>query len=182
MKTRQKMKKSSGSRKSGARTKSNTAMKNFNKNFSALEFRNSNTKTKSKIYKTRRWGQLVVLSLVIMLVTIILDVFYSEMIHANGLQTMIDAIDIPVTLVLFSDVTMRFNDSRDKKKFVKKNMLLIFSVLPISFALIGFRLLKLFPIIAELPLLSELIALEKVVKVQHGAKFLAALKTFVRGG
>ena len=60
------------------------------------------------------------LSLVIMLVTIILDVFYSEMIHANGLQTMIDAIDIPVTLVLFSDVAMRFNDSRDKRNSSKR--------------------------------------------------------------
>lgn len=165
MKTAKKAKRRrSGSRKSGAITKVKTE------------------KTNSKIYKTRKWGQIVVLALVIMIVTIILDVFYADFIQANNLQQMIDAIDVPVTLVLFSDVAMRFKDSRDKKKFVKRNMVLIFSVLPISFALIGFRFLKLFPVIAELPLLSELIALEKVVKVQHGAKFLEALKTFVRGG
>ncbi|HIH10737.1 TPA: hypothetical protein HA241_00945 [Candidatus Woesearchaeota archaeon] len=162
MKTGKKTKKRSGSRKSGAKPKAKTAQ--------------------PKIYKTRRWGQLVVLALVVMIVTIILDVFYMDFVNANNLQPMIDAIDVPVTLVLFSDVAMRFKDSRDKKKFVKRNMILIFSVLPISFALIGFRFLKLFPVITELPLLSELIALEKVVKVQHGAKFLEALKSFVRIG
>jgi len=162
MKIRKKMKKHIRSRKTGVKPKGKTAQ--------------------SKIYKTRRWGQLVVLALVVMIVTIILDIFYMDFVLANNLQPMIDAIDIPVTLVLFSDVAMRFKDSQDKKKFVKKNMILIFSVLPISFALIGFRFQKLFPAIMELPLLSELIALEKVVKVQHGAKFLEALKSVVRNG
>lgn len=163
MKTRKKAKHAnSRSRRAGTEPKAKTA--------------------KPKLYKTRRWGQIVVLSLVIMITTIILDVFYAEFVHSNNLQPMIDMIDIPVTLVLFSDVAMKFNDSRNKKKFVKRNLVLIFSVLPISFALIGFRLLKLFPAIVELPLLSEFIALERVVKVQHGAKFIEAMKSFARIG
>ncbi len=135
---------------------------------------------KRKLHYTKFWKKLVVLSIIVMFVTIVLDLFYRPKLEAIGMGIYVDLIDVPVTLVLLADVGLKFNDAKDKLKFTRHNLVLIFSVLPISVAFIGFRLFRIFPALVELPLLAELASLEKVMKLQHGAKFIEGVKALFR--
>jgi len=115
-----------------------------------------------------------------MLITIVLDVFYREALETKQLEGVIDALDIPVSLVLIADVYLKYQDAGDKMKFVKKNMLLILSVLPISIFLVFFRTVRIFPLLAELPVIERLVAFERVIQAQHGVKVIEAIKELVR--
>jgi len=138
------------------------------------------TTHKRKMHYTKFWKRLVILSIIFMFVTIVLDLFYRPQLEAKGIGMYVDLIDVPITLILLADVGLKFNDAKDKFKFVRHNMVLIFSVLPISIAFMGFRLFRVFPALTELPLLAELASFERILKLQHGAKFIEGVKKLFR--
>jgi hypothetical protein len=111
-----------------------------------------------------------------MFATILLDIFFMSYLESHGLTFLVGAVDIPVSIILIMDVGFKFNDARDKIHFVRHNMLLIFSVLPISVFMLTFRMFKIFPLLEKLPLLGELAAFERIVKIQHGAKFIEGIR------
>lgn len=133
-----------------------------------------------KLHYTKFWKRLVVFSILLMLATIILDIFFMSYLESHGLTFLVGAVDIPVSIILIMDVGFKFNDARDKIHFVRHNLLLIFSVLPISMFMLTFQMFRIFPALERLPLLGELAAFERIVKIQHGAKFIEGIRDLFR--
>jgi hypothetical protein len=144
----------------------------------------SNKKTgnapKKKLHYTKLWKRIVLGSLIFMMASIAGEFFFHEYLTAHGWLEPIQLADVPVSLILLSDIALHFQDAKDKKRFLATHALEIIAVLPIAGVLIMFRSLRFVPLMAEIPLIAELTAADKIIKMEKSFRLLEGFRELLR--
>jgi hypothetical protein len=111
--------------------------------------------------KTRIWRALVFISLVGLVVIVLAELFFLDVAIHYLTKVQIEYLSLAFTAVLLLDVYLSFLKASDKVAFLKKNSLKILVLLPWGTIFRAFSVLKLEGVFAEVPLLSDLFAMEK---------------------
>lgn len=112
--------------------------------------------------KTRLWRALVFISLVGLVILVLAELFFLDIAAQYLTKVQMEYFLLAFTAVLLLDVYLSFLNASDKVAFLKKNSLKILVLLPWGTIFRAFSVLKLEGVFAEVPLLSDLFAMEKV--------------------
>lgn len=113
------------------------------------------------IQKTRPWRALVFISLAGLIALVLAELFFLDIAIQYLTKVQIEYLSLSFTAVLLVDVYLSFLKASDKVAFLKKNALKILVLLPWGTFFRAFSFLKLEGVFAEVPLLSDLFAMEK---------------------
>ncbi|MFA5412595.1 MAG: hypothetical protein WC350_04590 [Candidatus Micrarchaeia archaeon] len=119
--------------------------------------------------KTRPWRALVFISLVGLVALVLAELFFLDIAVQYLTKVQMEYFSLAFTAVLLVDVYLSFLKASDKVAFLKKNSLKILVLLPWGSIFRAFSFLKLEGVFAEIPLLSDLFAMEKTGAVAKTA-------------
>lgn len=105
----------------------------------------------------KHWRLFINLSLVLLIVLILSEVFIPETIEAELEMDNLLTLELILSLIILFDIAISFVKATDKIAFLKKNFIKIIAVFPWGFTFRAFALLR---IEAEIPILAEALAVE----------------------
>jgi hypothetical protein len=117
------------------------------------------------VQKTRPWRALVFISLVGLVTLVLAELFFLDAAIQYFTKVQLEYLSLAFTAVLLLDVYLSFLKASDKVAFLKKNSLKILVLLPWGTIFRALSFLKLESAFAEVPLLSDLFAMEKASAV-----------------
>lgn len=134
---------------------------------------------RKKIYYTKWWKRLVVISTGIMIVSIIGETFFIELLESSGAITFFRIVDIPTSLFMITDIWLQFNDRRNKKRFIRNHALEIIALVPFASLFLFLRTVQFANFLERVPFLTKLLTVERVARIEKSFKlFEGLLKLF----
>lgn len=124
--------------------------------------------------KFKWWSTFTNACLALLILLVLLEIFLYSEIYSMGLEGALETIELVLSLVLLSDITISLVKAKDRVEFLKKNAIRIIAVLPWGFIFSSLSFLRL----NELPLLSEMAAGEAAI-LGRGARLAAKTKEIV---
>ncbi len=131
---------------------------------------------------TRAWRIAVSISIAFLIAIVVAELFLMDWISAYVSVQRLEYFTLAFTFVLMTDIYFSFLRSTDKKAFLKKNALKILILLPWGTIFRALSFIRLEGLAAEIPILSDLFAMEKAgaaagkaVMIAEKAKRLAEL-------
>ncbi|MDD2655537.1 MAG: hypothetical protein PHQ80_02610 [Candidatus ainarchaeum sp.] len=111
--------------------------------------------------KTRPWRALVFISLVGLVAIVFAELFFLDIAVQYLTKVQMEYLSLAFTMMLLLDIYISFLKASDKVAFLKKNSLKILVLLPWGTIFRALSFLKLESAFAEIPLISDLFAMEK---------------------
>ncbi len=112
--------------------------------------------------KTRPWRALVFLSLLGLVALVFAELFFLDIAIQYLSMEQMEYLMLFCTIVLLLDLYISFLNASDKVAFLKKNALKILVLLPWGMFFRAFSFIRLEGVFAQIPLLSDLFAMEKM--------------------
>lgn len=125
---------------------------------------------------TRLWRIVVSISLVCLIAAILVELFFMDLLSVYISVQHLEYFTLIATFILMTDIYFSFLKSTNRKEFLKKNALKILILLPWGTIFRALSFLKLEQFVAEVPILADLFAMEKV-GASAGKTILIAEKT-----
>ncbi|NYZ61019.1 hypothetical protein H0O01_04975 [Candidatus Micrarchaeota archaeon] len=110
---------------------------------------------------TKAWRVLVSISLVFLIFIVIAEFFLMDWLSPYISVQNLEQFTLIFTFVLMADIYFSFLKSTDKKAFLKKNALKILIILPWGTIFRALSFIRLEGMVAEIPILADLFAMEK---------------------
>jgi hypothetical protein len=110
---------------------------------------------------TKAWRILVSVSLVFLIFAVITELFMMDWLSSYISVQNLEQFTLVFTFVLMADIYFSFLKSTDRKAFLKKNALKILVILPWGTIFRALSFIRLDGLVAEIPVLADLFAMEK---------------------
>ena len=111
---------------------------------------------------TKPWRIMVSISLICLIAAIVVELFFMDLLSVYVSVQSLEYFTLIATFILMTDIYFSFLKSTNKKEFLKKNALKILIILPWGTIFRALSILKLEQFFAEIPILADLFAMEKV--------------------
>ena len=105
---------------------------------------------------------MVSISLICLIAAILVELFFMDLLSVYISVQSLEYFTLIATFILMTDIYFSFLKSTNRKEFLKKNALKILILLPWGTIFRALSFLKLEQFFAEIPILADLFAMEKV--------------------
>ena len=119
---------------------------------------------------------MVSISLICLIAAIVVELFFMDLLSVYVSVQSLEYFTLIATFILMTDIYFSFLKSTNRKEFLKKNALKILILLPWGTIFRALSFLKMEQFFAEIPILSDLFAMEKV-SAAAGKTVIIAEKT-----
>ncbi len=123
--------------------------------------------------ETRAWRLFIVFTVLCLLALILVEWFFMEALSPYFTIEMLEFLTLIFTFVLMLDIYVSFLKAKDKKKFLKNNMLKILIILPWGTFFRALSVLRLERAFAEVPLIADILAMEKLGAAASSGAYIA---------
>lgn len=139
---------------------------------------------KIRFHHTKEWRLFVNIVLVMLVVSLMLELFIPEIIEQYIASESMEIFDISFTMVLASDLCLWYAEAKDKYNFIRRNWLRIIAVFPFMLtfrAVQVFRLEQTFVAAFSSEIVADLVVAEKLLKFEKGIKFVSKATEVLKG-